>query len=169
MKIHFVDSKPKQYLFDRIITLSGINIIHNKELEAFKNCLLKKNSEKSLEEFFTVLHETPINVTPNKKHYGLINLEVISHFNSNKRNLAPEWIRCAIWRGNEDCGTFFDVILKKLSKKNKKREHYTDMSKICTQILDECKKFADGYYDSELYDAKNILKNLLTDKGPRCE
>lgn len=45
MKIHVVDSKPKQYLFDKIITMSGINIIHNKELEAFKNCLQKKNKE----------------------------------------------------------------------------------------------------------------------------
>lgn len=83
--------------------------------------------------------------------------------------MAPEWIRCAIWRGDDDCGTFFDIILKKSGKKNKKREHYTDMRKICTQIIDECKKFADGYHDSELYEAKNILRNLLTIKGPRCE
>lgn len=165
MKIHFVDSKPKQYLFDKFTT-SGINIVHNNELEAFKNCLLKKNSEKSVEGFFVVLNETPIN---KNKHYGLINLEVINHFNSNKRNLAPEWIRCAIWRGDDECGTFFDIILKKFGKKNKKREHYTDMRKICTQIIDECKKLADGYHDSGLYDAKNILRNLLSDKGPRCK
>ena len=164
MKIHFVYSNPKQYLFNKIITLSGINIVHNKELDAFKNCLLKKNSEKSVDEFFEVLNETPVN----KKYSGLINLEVIDHFNGNKKNLAPEWIRCAIWRSDDDCGTFFDVILKKFGKKNKKREHYTDMRKICTQIIDECKKFADGYYDSGLHEAKKVLSNLLT-KGPRCE
>lgn len=50
MKIHFIDSKPKQYLFDKFTT-SGINIVHNNELEAFKSCLLKKNSEKSVEGF----------------------------------------------------------------------------------------------------------------------
>lgn len=164
MKIHFVDSKPKQYLFDKLTT-SGINIIHNNELKAFKNCLLKKNSEKRVKGFFVVLNETPVN---KNKYSGLINLEVISHFNSNKRNLAPEWIRCAIWRDNDELGTFFDIILKKFGKKNKKREHYTDMRKICTQILDECKMLAEGYYDSGLYNTKNILRNLL-DKGPRCK
>jgi len=164
MKITFIDSKPKQYLFDKLIP-EGINIVHNKELEAFRNCLLKKNSPKSVEGFFVVLNETPVN---KNKHHGLINLEVVGHYNSNKRNLAPEWITCAIWRGNDDCGTFFDVILKKFGK-NKKREHYTDMRKICTQILDECKKFADGYHDSGLYDAKNMLRDLFTAKGPRCE
>ena len=164
MKITFIDSKPKQYLYDHL-TQSGINIVHNKELEALRDCLRKKNSEKSVEGFFVVLNETPVN---KNNHWGLINLEVVSHFDSNKRNLAPEWIRCAVWREGEDIGTFFDVILKKFGKKNKKREHYTDMRKICTQILDECKKFADGTQDSGLYDAKNMLRDLLTNRGPRC-
>ena len=107
--------------------------------------------------------------TVNKnKHWGLINLEVVSHIDSNKRNLATEWIRCAIWREDEDLGTFFDIVLKKFGK-NKKREHYTDMRKICTQILDECKKFADGNSDSRLYDAKNFLRDLFNAKGRRCE
>ena len=164
MKITFIDSKPKQYLFDKIIP-EGINIVHNKELEALRDCLRKKNSEKSVEGFFVVLNETPVN---KNKHWGLVNLEVVSHYNSNKRNLAPEWIRCAIWREGEDIGTFFDVILKKFGKKNKKREHYTDMRKICTQILDECKKLADGTHDSGLYEAKNMLRDLLTNRGRRC-
>ena len=164
MKITFIDSKPKQYLYDHLIQ-SGINIVHNKELEALRNCLLKKNSPKSVEGFFIVLNETPVN---KNKHQGLVNLEVVSHFNSNKRNLGAEWIRCAIWREGEDMGTFFDVILKKFGK-NKKREHYTDMRKICTQILDECKKFADGTHDSGLHDAKNMLIDLLNFKGRRCQ
>ena len=165
MKITFIDSKPKQYLYDHL-TQSGINIVHNKELEALRDCLRKKNSEKSVEGFFVVLNETPVN---KNKHWGLVNLEVVSHIDSNKRNLAPEWIRCAVWREGEDIGTFFDVILKKFGKKNKKREHYTDMRKICTQILDECKKFADGTHDSGLYEAKNMLRDLFTAKGRRCE
>ncbi len=163
MKITFIDSKPKQYLYDHL-TQSGINIVHNKELEALRDCLRKKNSEKSVEGFFIVLNETPVN---KNKHWGLVNLEVVSHYNSNKRNLAPEWITCAIWRDGEDIGTFFNVILKKFGK-NKKREHYTDMRKICTQILDECKKFADGTHDSGLYEAKNMLRDLLTNGGHRC-
>ena len=165
MKIHVVNSKPKQYLFDKFTT-SGINIVHNKELEAFKNCLLKKNSEKSVDGFFVVLNEMPIN---RNKHRSLINLEVISHFNGNKRNLTPESIRCAIWRDGDNYGTFFDVVLKKFCKKNKKREHYTDMRKVCTQIIDECKKLADGHYDSGLFYAKNIIEKLLTHKGSRCK
>lgn len=164
MKVHFVDSKPKQYLYDKF-TRSGINIVYNNQLEALRNCLLKKNSEKSVDGFFIVLNETPVN---KKRHYGLINLEVIGHYDSNKRNLTPEWIRCALWRGDEEFGTFFDVILKKFGK-NRKREHYTDMRKICTQILDECKKFADGYHDSELYDSTNILRDILTNMGRRCQ
>lgn len=164
MKITFIDSKPKQYLYDHL-TQSGINIVHNKELEALRDCLRKKNSEKSVEGFFVVLNETPVN---KNKHWGLVNLEVVSHFNSNKRNLAPEWIRCAIWREGEDLGTFFDIVLKKFGK-NKKREHYTDMRKICTQIIDECKKFSDGNSDSGLYDAKNFLRDLFNAKGHRCE
>jgi hypothetical protein len=164
MKVYFVSSQPKQYLYNHL-TQSGINIVHNKELDALRNCLRKKNSEKSVEGFFVVLNETPVN---KNKHWGLVNLEVVSHYNSNKRNLAPEWIRCAIWREGEDIGTFFDVILKKFGK-NKKREHYTDMRKICTQILDECKKFADGTHDSGLYEAKNMLRDLLTNRGRRCE
>ena len=163
MKITFIDSKPKQYLYDHL-TQSGINIVHNKELEALRDCLRKKNSEKSVEGFFVVLNETPVN---KNKHWGLVNLEVVSHYNSNKRNLAPEWITCAVWLEGEDIGTFFDVILKKFGK-NKKREHYTDMRKICTQILDECKKFADGTHDSGLYEAKNMLRDLLTNGGHRC-
>lgn len=166
MKIHVVDSKPKQYLFDKIITMSGINIIHNKELDAFKNCLQKKNPKKSVEEFFVALNDTPINKNGN---YGLINFEVIDHFNSNKKNLTPEWIRCAIWRGDDEYGKFFDIILKKFGKRNNKREHYTDIKKISTQIIDECKKLADGYNNLALYGAKNTLKNLLTDQGPRCK
>ncbi len=163
MKITFIDSKPKQYLYDHL-TQSGINIVHNKELEALRDCLRKKNSEKSVEGFFIVLNETPVN---KNKHWGLVNLEVVGHYDSNKRNLAPEWITCAIWRDGEDIGTFFNVILKKFGK-NKKREHYTDMRKICTQILDECKKFADGTQDSGLYEAKNMLRDLLTNGGHRC-
>ena len=163
MKVTFIDSKPKQYLYDHL-TQSGINIVHNKELEALRDCLRKKNSEKSVEGFFVVLNETPVN---KNTHWGLVNLEVVSHYDSNKRNLAPEWIRCAIWREGEDIGTFFYVILKKFGK-NKKREHYTDMRKICTQILDECKKFADGTHDSGLYEAKNMLRDLLTNRGRRC-
>lgn len=164
MKITFIDSKPKQYLYDHL-TQSGINIVHNKQLEALRDCLRKKNSEKSVEGFFIVLNETPVN---KNKHLGLVNLEVVGHYDSNKRNLAPEWITYAIWREGEDIGTFFNVILKKFGKKNKKREHYTDMRKICTQILDECKKFADGTHDSGLYEAKNMLRDLLTNGGHRC-
>ena len=163
MKITFIDSKPKQYLYDHL-TQSGINIVNNRGLYAWRNCLLKKNSEKSVEGFFVVLNETPVN---KNKHWGLVNLEVVGHYDSNKRNLAPEWITCAIWREGEDIGTFFNVILKKFGK-NKKREHYTDMRKICTQILDECKKFADGTHDSGLYEAKNMLRDLLTNGGHRC-
>ena len=165
MKVAIIDSKPKRYLYDKFIP-EGINIVYNKELEALRDCLKKRNSEKSVEGFFVVLNETPVN---KNKHWGLINLEVINHFNSNKKNQTPESVRCAIWRGDDEFGTFFDVILKKFGKKNKKREHYTDMRKICTQILDECKKFADGYHDSGLYDAKNMLRDLFTAKGPRCE
>ena len=50
MKITFIDSKPKQYLYDHL-TQSGINIVHNKELEALRDCLRKKNSEKVLKGF----------------------------------------------------------------------------------------------------------------------
>ncbi len=70
MKITFIDSKPKQYLYDHL-TQSGINIVHNKELEALRDCLRKKNSEKSVEGFFIVLNETPVN---KNKHWGLVNL-----------------------------------------------------------------------------------------------
>ena len=167
MKITFIDSKPKQYLYDHL-TQSGINIVHNKELEALRNCLLKKNSPKSVEGFFVVLNETPVN---KNNHWGLINLEVVNHFDANKKNNTPESIRCAVWRGDENFGTFFDVILKRFGKKNKKREHYTDMRKICTQILDECKKFADGNCDAGLYEAKNVwrdLSALLMNGGRRC-
>ena len=164
MKVAFIDSKPKRYLYDKFIP-EGINIVYNKELEALRDCLRKKNSEKSVEGFFVVLNETPVN---KNKHWGLINLEFINHFNGNKKNQTPESVRCAIWRGDDDYGTFFDVILKKFGK-NKKREHYTDMRTICTQILDECKRFADGNSDSGLYDAKNMLRDLLTAKGRRCE
>ena len=163
MKVSFISSQPKQYLYDKLVQ-SGINIVHNKELEALRNCLLKKNSEKSVEGFFVVLNETPVN---KNTHHGLINLEVVSHYNSNKKNLAPEWIRCAIWRGDDDMGTFFDIVLKRFGKKNHKREHYTDMRKICTQIIEKCKKFADGDLDSGLYEAKNMLRDLLTGGGRR--
>ena len=44
MRICFRDLQPKQYLNERF-TRSGINIVKNKQLEQFKNCLLKKNSE----------------------------------------------------------------------------------------------------------------------------
>ena len=164
MKVYFVNSKPRQYLYEHL-TQSGINIVYNRELETLRNCLRKKNSEKSVEGFFVVLNETPVN---KNKHWGLVNLEVVSHYDSNKRNLAPEWIRCAIWREGEDVGTFFDVVLKRFGK-NKKREHYTDMRKICTQILEECRKFADGNCDSGLYEAKNMLRDLLTNRGRRCQ
>ena len=164
MKVYFVNSKPRQYLYEHL-TQSGINIVYNRELETLRNCLRKKNSEKSVEGFFVVLNETPVN---KNKHWGLVNLEVVSHYDSNKRNLAPEWITCAIWREGEDVGTFFDVVLKRFGK-NKKREHYTDMRKICTQILGECRKFADGTHDSELYEAKNMLRDLLTNRGRRCQ
>lgn len=158
MKVTFVNSKPEQYLYNHV-TLPGINIVYNRELDALRNCLLKKNSPKSVEYFFVELNETPVN---KNNPWDLINFKVISHFNSNKKNLAPEWIRCVIWRRNEDLGTFFDIVLKKFGK-NKKREHYTDMKKIYTQIIDECKRFADGTYDSKLYEAKNILRDFLSD------
>lgn len=156
MKIAFINSKPKQYLYNNL-TLSGINIVHNRELDALKDCFLKKNSPESVEEFFTKLHETPVN---KKNPWGLINLEVISHFNSNKKNLAPERIRCAIWRRNEDSGPFFDIELKKFGK-NKKREHYTEMNKVSEKIVDECKKLADGTYDSGLREAKKLVIDIL--------
>ena len=164
MKVYFVSSQPKQYLYNHF-TQSGINIVHNRGLDALRNCLLKKNSEKSVEGFFVVLNETPVN---KNKHWGLVNLEVVRHYDSNKRNLAPEWITCAIWREGEDIGTFFDVILKKFGKKNKKREHYTGMREICTQIINECKKLGNGDYDSEFYESKNMLRDLLNSKGHRC-
>lgn len=162
MNVYPVNSQPKQYLYNLIP--SGINIVHNRGLDALKNCLLKKNSEQIVEGFFIVLNNASVN---KNKHWGLINFEVINHFNCNKKNHAPEWIRCAIWREGDDLGTFFDIILQKFGK-NGKRKHYTDIKKICTQIIDECKKFADGNYDSGLYEAKNLLIDLLTSKGRRC-
>jgi len=62
----------------------------------------------------------------------------------------------------------FNVVLKKFGK-NKKREHYTDIKKICTQIIDECKKSADGNFNSGLYDAKKFLRDLFNAKGRRCK
>ena len=159
MRVCFRDSQPKQYLFDSF-TRSGINIIKNKQLEVFKNCLLKKNSEKSVDGFFVVLNETPVNKTKNNR----VNLEIISHFDCNRRNKTPESIRCAIWRDNDDFGTFFDVILQTFSKKNPKRRHYTSMRKICTQILEECKKLSKGEYDFGFAQFKNLLMDLSNDQ-----
>ena len=79
-----------------------------------------------------------------------------------RRLFCPPY--ATIWQEGEDINTFFDFILKKFGK-NKKREHYTDMRKICTQNLDVCKKFAYGTNYSGLYDAKNMLIDLLTNKG----
>lgn len=162
MRICFKDLQPKQYLNNHF-TPSGINIVKNKELETFKNFLLKKNSEKSVDGFFIVLNETPVN---KRKNNG-INFEIINHFNCNKRNLTPESIRCAIWHDNDEFGTFFDVILQTFGKKNHKRQHYTSMKKICTQIIGECEKLSNGDYDFGFQQFKNILMKLSN--GPRCK
>lgn len=162
MRICFRDLQPKQYLNERF-TRSGINIVKNKLLEQFKNCLLKKNSEKSVEGFFIVLNETPVN----KSNHNGINLEIINHFDCNKKNLTPESIRCAIWRDDDDLGTFFDVVLQTFGKKNPKRKHYTSMRKICTQILNECKKLSDGDYDFGFLEFKNMLDKLSN--GHNCK
>ncbi len=161
MKVYRISPEPKQYL--NKLTTSGINIVNNKGLEALKTCLLKKNSAKSVEGFFIVLNETPVN----KNNRGLINLEVINHFNSNKRNLSPEWIRCVAWRGEEELGTFFDIVLKKFGK-NKKRLHYTDMKKVCTQIIDECKKLSEGKCDSGFYHFNKLVEELKNLRDGMC-
>ena len=90
---------------------------------------------------------------------------IINHFNCNKRNLTPESIRCAIWHDNDEFGTFFDVILQTFGKKNHKRQHYTSMKKICTQIIGECEKLSNGDYDFGFQQFKNILMKLSN--GPR--
>ena len=158
MKICFRDMQPKQYLYNRF-TRSGINIVQNKQLEQFKNCLLKKNSPKSVEGFFIVLNETPVN----KSNYNGINLEIIKHFDCNRKNLTPESIRCAIWRDDDEFGTFFDVILQTFGKKNHKRRHYTSMKKICAQIIGECEKLSKGEYDFGFTQFKNMLRDLSGD------
>lgn len=166
MRVHFLDNLPKQYYYN--YSPSGINIVKNQYLERFKECLMRRNSEQSVEGLLTVLNETPIN---KNKHNG-INFEITGYYGidatkSLPQKFVPQSIRCSIWRDNDDYGTSFDITLQHYSKgKNGKRKHYTSLENIFKQILKNCVILANGVYDYEMYQLNNLFRDLFNNSPP---
>ncbi len=165
MRVQFLDHLPKEYYYN--YSPHSINIVKNRNLERFKECLMRRNSKQSVEGLLTVLNETPIN----KSNCNGINFEITGYHGIDTTNplpqkFVPQSVSCTIWRDNDDYGIPFDITLQHFGKgKNGKRKHYTSLENIFKQILKNCEILANGTYNDGFYQFNNLLRDLSNIPG----